>query len=388
MSEKDNNLTPWQQKNLEYQRKKAAEAKKLEKEQKKEQSKKSYFSSPFLKNSSKSTETGAEAENPELPAAQEEQQASDFVAQEATGASQANEQILAQLDQMAQQVEQEREKRPSIFAGSGPILRKMWIALAVTVVVFLGSIYAVSPLSKIGDFKVSGNQSETIEQVATASKLKTGDSIFKIMKQKHQIEQNINQSFPKVAKSTLSYKFPNHFLVTIKEWGNAAYVKRNNQNYLVLENGYIYKTPQDPAKLEKLPILQDFSDDEVKAFVKAFEKLKPELRAMMTTVTKTPTEATKDFIAIDMSDGNQIRVPLSQMAVKVPYYPSVAKQVTAPQVIDMEAGIYTKPKAAYDAYLSDLSSSKAAASSAANEKKAATNSADTPQSTTESSSTN
>ena len=43
MSEKDNNLTPWQQKHLEYQKRKAEEAKK---EKKANQPKKVHFSSP------------------------------------------------------------------------------------------------------------------------------------------------------------------------------------------------------------------------------------------------------------------------------------------------------------------------------------------------------
>ena len=46
MSEKDNNLTPWQQKHLEYQKRKAEEAKK---EKKAKQPKTVHFSSPFLK---------------------------------------------------------------------------------------------------------------------------------------------------------------------------------------------------------------------------------------------------------------------------------------------------------------------------------------------------
>ncbi|KKW73601.1 Cell division protein FtsQ [Lactococcus cremoris] len=46
MSEKDNNLTPWQQKHLEYQKRKAEEAKK---EKKANQPKKARLSSPFLK---------------------------------------------------------------------------------------------------------------------------------------------------------------------------------------------------------------------------------------------------------------------------------------------------------------------------------------------------
>lgn len=144
-------------------------------------------------------------------------------------------------------------------------------------------------------------------------------------------------------------------------------------------------TPVDATKLEKLPVLQNFNDEEVKTFVNAYETLKPAIKSLMTNVTKTPTDATKDFIAIDMSDGNQVRVSLSQLADRLPYYPSVAKQVQAPQVVDMEAGIYTKPKAAYDAYLSQLSTSKSASISAQNAKKTDASSENTAQSTTTSS---
>ena len=51
----------------------------------------------------------------------------------------------------------------------------------------------------------------------------------------------------------------------------------------------------------------------------------------------------------------------------------------------MEAGIYTKPKAAYDAYLSQLSTSKSASISAQNAKKAEISGESTTQSTTTSS---
>ncbi|MGL4341464.1 MAG: cell division protein FtsQ/DivIB, partial [Lactococcus lactis] len=67
MSEKDNNLTPWQQKHLEYQKRKAEEAKK---EKKANQPKKVHFSSPFLKSLPKTEknfdDTRDEAESAEL----------------------------------------------------------------------------------------------------------------------------------------------------------------------------------------------------------------------------------------------------------------------------------------------------------------------------------
>ena len=387
MSEKDNNLTPWQQKHLEYQKRKAEEAKK---EKKANQPKKARLSSPFLKSLPKTEknfdDTEGQAESAELldenlEVNQEESQSSEY--------STENEQIVAQLDSLSQEVEEEEKPKKArfskLFEGSAPLLKKTWPALLVVILVFLGSLYLISPLSKISTFNVSGNKNESSEQVALASEIKTSDSIFKILNNKAKIESTIEQKFPRISTVTINYHFPNRFEAVVQEHTNSVYVKRNNQTYLVLNNGYVIKTPVDASKPEKLPVLQDFTDEEVQTFVKAYETLKPAIKALMTNVTKTPTDATKDFIAIDMSDGNQVRVSLSQMADRLPYYTSIAKQVQAPQVVDMEAGIYTKPKAAYDAYLSQLSTSKSASISAQNAKKAETSGESTTQSTTTSS---
>jgi len=391
MSEKDNNLTPWQQKHLEYQKRKAEEAKK---EKKANQPKKVHFSSPFLKSLPKTEknfdDTRDEAESAELLEEGFETNNKEIQSSEAPI---ENEKIIAQLEQLSQEHEYEYEeeqiKRPSrfssLFKGSAPLLKKMWPALAIVVLVFVGSLYLISPLSKISTFSVSGNANESSEQVALASGIQTSDSIFNILNNKEKIEATIEQKFPRISAVTINYHFPNRFEAIVKEHTNSVYVKRNNQTYLVLNNGYVITTPVDATKLEKLPVLQNFNDKEVKTFVNAYETLKPAIKSLMTNVTKTPTDATKDFIAIDMSDGNQVRVSLSQLADRLPYYPSVAKQVQAPQVVDMEAGIYTKPKAAYDAYLSQLSTSKSASISAQNAKKTDASSENTAQSTTTSS---
>ncbi|WP_312681891.1 cell division protein FtsQ/DivIB [Lactococcus taiwanensis] len=371
MSENENKLTPWQEKNLEYQRRKAAE-KKLEEE--KNTPKKSRFTSPFQKKEASATTSEANEVESSDEALSEE---------EATSAPSASQEeiIFSKLEQTAEEVEELRKPRRSFFAGSGQVFKKLWPAFVIALLVFIGAVYAVSPLSKIGSFTVSGNKSETPEQVAVASQLKTGDSIFSILRNKELIATKIEKEFPRIASVNITFRFPNHFEAVVTEYSNSAYVKRNDKDYIVLSNGYVIPTPVDTSKLEKLPVLQDFSDEQVKLFVKASEKLKPELRALMTTVTKTPTDATPDFIAIDMSDGNQVRVPLSQMSEKLPYYPSIAKQIEAPQVVDMEASIYTKPKEAYQAYISQLSSSKAAASSA-KEKKTTESSTDTTEAST------
>lgn len=362
MTEKDKKLTPWQEKNLEYQQRKAKE----ERQKRQGSPKKAHFSSPFLKIVSK------KSANDEKTALNHEE------------ITDEKEPILVELENMAQNVEKSRPHRPSIFFGSAPILKKMWLGLALALLVFLGSIYAISPLSKIGSFSVSGGQNESGEQIALASKIKTGDSIFQILKNKSLIEKTIKAQFPRISTVSLNYHFPNNFEVSVAEYSNSVYVKQNNQLHVVLSNGYIVPTIVDvkQQQAQKLPLLQNFSSVEVQEFVKAFETLKPELKALVTNVSKTPTDASKDFIAIDMSDGNQVRVPLSQLAEKLPYYPSIAKQIQAPQVVDMEAGIYSKPKAAYLDALNQLASSKSSSISAAKAKAAASNAGSSSSSTT------
>ncbi|MDU0401072.1 Cell division protein DivIB [Lactococcus lactis] len=247
---KDNNLTPWQQKHLEYQKRKAEEAKK---EKKANQPKKVHFSSPFLKSLPKTEknfdDTRDEAESAELL---EEGFETNNEETQSSEAPIENEKIIAQLEQLSQENEYEYEeeqiKRPSrfssLFKGSAPLLKKMWPALAIVVLVFVGSLYLISPLSKISTFSVSGNANESSEQVALASGIQTSDSIFNILNNKEKIETTIEQKFPRISAVTINYHFPNRFEAIVKEHTNSVYVKRNNQTYLVLNNGYVISLTQ------------------------------------------------------------------------------------------------------------------------------------------------
>lgn len=362
MTKEKKNLTPWQQKNLEYQRKQKAEnaTRELPKRfavtkffnEKLEEDIKEH--SNRIKEKQKETTLPEEsAENIKLEA-----ESQDFSDSENESYEEAYNKFMSQSELS----DQEGEEKESFFQNKWlllkPILRKMWPFLSITSVIFLFSIYAVSPLSKIGKFSVTGNEHETAVQIAKASTLKTGDTVIGILRNKRNIEQTIDRAFPRISNAKLIYHFPNQFEMTVAEHKNEVYVQQNSHIYLALDNGYIVKNQTiDAKKLKKMPLLISFTDSETREFIQAYKTLKPSLRALITRVTKTPTKATKDFIAINMSDGNQVRVPLDQMADKLPYYPSVAKQVKAPQVVDMEAGIYATSKSQYLKELSSASSS-------------------------------
>ncbi len=392
MSEKDNNLTPWQQKNREYQKQKGGEKPKSSIPKRFTVTK---FFNENLENKVETDEINdeAELESEEVESTAPIDEAYTYEEAEEVDESVEDETIedyeLAYNKFKAQSVSSESKTEdlpPKRREPLSPTLRKMWLALLIVGLVFLGSAYEVSPLSKIGAFSVTGNTHENAQQVAAASTLKTGNTVFSILRNRSRIEQKIESQFPRISTVKLVYHFPNKFEAVIAEHKNAVYVQQGGQVFLVLDNGYIVKDQKvDTKHLAKIPVLKSFTDAETKEFVQAYETLKPSLQVLITNVTKTPTDATKDFIALDMSDGNQVRVSLSEMADKLPYYPSVAKQITAPQVVDMEAGIYAKSKAAYDQDLSTLASQKAASLSASKAQAESASSAAAANSTTASS---
>jgi cell division protein FtsQ len=366
MSEKDNNLTPWQQKNREYQKQKNSEKSKNSIPKRLEVTK---FFNENLEDETDKANIEPEFDGEEIvesPIAMDEGDFSEET--EAAETLEETEDYEAAYNKFKAQnvsLESEEELPKKMRDPLSPVLKKMWIPLLIAFVVFIGAAYEVSPLSKIGAFSVTGNAHENAQQVADASTLKTGDTVFNILHNKNKIEQKIESQFPRISSVKLVYHFPNKFEAAITEHKNAVYVQQGKQVFLVLDNGYIVRDQKvDTKHLEKMPVLMFFTDGETKEFVQAYESLTPSLQALITTVTKTPTDATKDFIALDMRDGNQVRVPLSEMSDKLPYYPSIAKQITAPQVVDMEAGIYAKSKAAYQQDLSTLASQKAASISA------------------------
>lgn len=323
MADKENQpeLTPWQQHHAEFQKKKQEEAAKKAREEKRKK--------------------------------QPEKVASVIEKYEATP-SQAIEYNQKKTSGFLRWLNPSNLDQSDDRAALSEILRRMWPFILVSILILCGSLYVISPLSKIDKFSTSGNTHETTEQIAEVTGIKTNDHVWKIVKNRKQITSSIEKAFPRIKTADLKWSFPNHFNVKMTEYAESAYLKLGDTYQLVLSNGNILsKESVDPQKLAAYPVLENFNPSEVKAFVKAYETLNAKIKAQVTTVTKVPTKVTSDFIALDMKDGHQVRVPLSQMSEKLPYYTSVASNLTEPSVIDMEAGVYAKSKAAYQQDLED-----------------------------------
>ncbi|MDR2975975.1 MAG: FtsQ-type POTRA domain-containing protein [Streptococcaceae bacterium] len=273
---------------------------------------------------------------------------------------------------------EDQSTMPSSLKSFTRILRRIWPILLVFFIVFAGSIYYLSPLNRIGSFKISGNSVVKASDIAASSKLTMQSSISGIFRHKAAIEAKISKSSPRIESTQISVSLPNKVNISVKEYENIGYVEQKGKDYVILANGTIISETVVPK--EKIPatslLLKDFNEKQTKQFAENFDALDQSLKGMIRTVTMTPSQATDDFITLQMADGNQVKVPLSQMKQKLPWYPSIAKQVAPPTTVDMEvveAGIFTAPTPQYDAEFADnnpaglsksLSESKAAAGTA------------------------
>lgn len=70
-------------------------------------------------------------------------------------------------------------------------------------------------------------------------------------------------------------------------------------------------------------------------------KLDSKIKNNIQIINLTPTKATTDLLTIELYDGNSIRVPLSQLTTKLPYYEKIKSKLSNGCIVDMEVGLYT-----------------------------------------------
>ena len=241
-------------------------------------------------------------------------------------------------------------KKPSRFQKSAPILKRIWPLIVVFLLIIMGSLYSLSPLNHVGSFAVTGNQTVSNEQLAQSTNIPTKETIFQLYFDRAKIESRVVNSSPHIKAATLTIAFPNKVTLSVEEYKAIGYVQQKSKNYSLLSNGVILKDKAVSAsKLGAHPLLlKNFTDSETREFTAAYSTLKSDVQSLIQTVTLTPTQSTSDFITLAMSDGNQVKVPLSQMGEKLPYYPSIAKNLTAPETVDMEVGIFSAPTPDYN----------------------------------------
>jgi len=334
-------LSEWQVRNKEYLEKKAQEKakkqaelekKRAELEQKKEEMK------AELENQEPSNEedTISEEIDTDSPTSEEED-----AVQDSESESEVEEQEEVQEQEEEQEEEVEQVELPKV-----PIEKIHWYrALPVLVtssLVFLASLYFLTPLATMKTIEFTGNKVVSQEELRSSSKIDQRDYTVTVYKNRHHYEQNLKASNPWIENVEMTYQFPLTFKIDVQEYGILGYLQKDSKYYPILTSGEYVKNEVAADALPEERMDVTFSDAGlIKEFVQQLKNVPDSVKKSIRKVDLTPSKVTEDLVTITMSDEHQILVPISHIAKKLPYYEGIHPQLEVPSVVDMEAGIFS-----------------------------------------------
>lgn len=317
-SEKKSALTEWQKRNIEFLKKKEAE--KAEKKKRQEKLR--------LERNPKVTDTDTKAEKVEEKAltAEEKKKAKEAKKEEARKAKEAKK---------LQKLEAKKEKTPLQKA----IHHALPVIITATVILLI-SIFLVTPFSKKKIITVTGTSTVNQEEVIRDSGIKTSNYLFSLIFRHSIYEKNIISKNKMVKSAKFTYRFPNKLNINVKEYSIIAYAQTDDGYQPILENGTRIGLVGASELPDSFLTINLSSEKDIQKLVKAFSKLDKDLVNQIQIVSSADSATTSDLLKLEMHDGNVVRVPLSEVAKKLPYYLKIKDSLPENSIVDMEVGIY------------------------------------------------
>ena len=319
-SEKKSVMTEWQKRNIEFLKKKEAEKVEKKKRQEKLRLERTH------KKEEATEEDKADSKADKKLTAEEKKKAKEAKKEEAKKAKEAKK---------LQKLEAKKEKTP--------LQKAIHHALPVLItsgLVLLISIFLVTPFSKKKVVTVSGVSVASQDEVIKDSGIKASDYVFSMILHHSTYEKNIISKNKLVKSASLKYRFPNKFDIAVKEYNIVAYAQTDDGYQPILENGTRLNVVGASELPDSFLTINLSSEKDIKALIKAFSKLDKDLVNQIQIISAADSSTTSDLLKLEMHDGNVVRVPLSEITKKLPYYLKIKDGLPENSIVDMEVGIF------------------------------------------------
>lgn len=319
-SEKKSVMTEWQKRNIEFLKKKEAEKVEKKKRQEKLRLERTH------KKEEAAEEGKADSKADKKLTAEEKKKAKEAKKEEAKKAKEAKK---------LQKLEAKKEKTP--------LQKAIHHALPVLItsgLVLLISIFLVTPFSKKKVVTVSGVSVASQDEVIKDSGIKASDYVFSMILHHSTYEKNIISKNKLVKSASLKYRFPNKFDIAVKEYNIVAYAQTDDGYQPILENGTRLNVVGASELPDSFLTINLSSEKDIKTLIKAFSKLDKDLVNQIQIISSADSSTTSDLLKLEMHDGNVVRVPLSEITKKLPYYLKIKDGLPENSIVDMEVGIF------------------------------------------------
>ena len=335
-------LSEWQKRNQEYLKKKAEEEAALA--EKKEKERQARMASKSEK--SDETEEQESESVPKDPKSAKEDAKEKVEKSEDIKKVASKEELKSKKTEKEDKQDKKIEKKP---VKEKPVKPKIpgvhiWRAISIlflSLLLLVVSAYLLSPYATMKDIRVEGTVQTTDDDIRQASGIQDSDYTINLLLDKEKYEEQIKSNYW-VESAQLVYQFPTKFTIKVKEYDIVAYYVSGENHYPILSSGQLETSSVSLVSLPETYISVLFNNSEqIKTFTSELSQISPELKSSIQKVELAPSKVTSDLIRLTMNDSDEVLVPLSEMSKKLPYYSKIKPQLSEPNVIDMEAGIYS-----------------------------------------------
>lgn len=208
---------------------------------------------------------------------------------------------------------------------------------------FLGillAIYMLTPLSKIKQVTVDGANRTNSQSVLKASGLKDSDYTLATIFNRSKLAQSVSKNDVWVKSAQVDYRFPFTFTIKVKEYSIVAYAQTDQGYVPILESGTRLDSVEATDLPDKFTTINLKNGKYLSSLIKKLTKMDKALISEIKVITLADSKTTPDLLNLEMQDGNTVRVPLSQIDKKLPYYDKIKGGLKDNKIVDMEVGIF------------------------------------------------
>lgn len=208
------------------------------------------------------------------------------------------------------------------------------------------ALYVISPLSKIKQIQVVGNNELSAGQVEKATQIHPGRYIWGVYADRNALSQSAHKNNPQVKSIRVRVTGPQAVKITVQENPVVGLVEIKQRDYDVLANGQLQVAKSDKSKIT----YQGFGKNRTVLRKTAVQigKVKPVIRNGISAIAYRPTKISPRRLVIYMRDGNTVYADYKTVGKKLAYYPGIAATMKDPGVVDLQVGAYSYSYGSHD----------------------------------------
>lgn len=246
--------------------------------------------------------------------------------------------ITTDRDVKKKKVKPEKNKKKSKGITNATLLKGIFIVCAGW------SLYFISPLSKVSEIEVVGLEQVPIELVQEKDGIVKGQSIWTVLANRYKTAESLKEASPKIKNASVELLAWNKMRLNIEENPAVGYYRSEDNSYELLADGQVIETENNLSSKDYPELVQFTQESQYQSLAKQLNKVSSGIIKEIAQIQYSNDSKNHLKIYLKMKDGNRVIGTLKDIGDKLPYYPSISKQLNGKKgTVDMEVGIYFTP---------------------------------------------